>query len=177
MYCIYPARLEEHQGEYVATFRDVPEANGGGACHQEAIESAREGLEAALWFRLKEKRPIPEPSGAMRGEIMIPVAGAVAIKATLALSIQKAGISRAELAEQMELDESDIDRLLDPKRTCQVSKIDEVLLGLGWSLSVGLVPFTDKRALARAGDEDAEDEVLVRIAKQREDEPATRLED
>ncbi|WP_069095132.1 type II toxin-antitoxin system HicB family antitoxin [Methyloligella halotolerans] len=177
MHCTYPARVEGHEGDYVATFRDMPEANGGGASHQEALESAKDGLEAALWFRLKDGESIPEPSKAKRGEVMIPVAGAVAVKAVAIRAIQRAGVSRCELAEKMGVDEDEISRLLDPRRSCRMKQLDEMLLRLGWSFSIGLAPFTDQRALAQAGDEDAEDELLGRIAKQRENEPATPLED
>ena len=66
----YPCRIDGEEGDYVASFRDVPGALTGGATRAEALELASDALRVALTYHFK-KGELPPPSKPQPGEIMV----------------------------------------------------------------------------------------------------------
>lgn len=127
----YPARLKAYPGEVVATFRGLPEAIVGGATREEALAKAAGVLRAALAFRLKDGEPIPAPSVAKRGEVLIPVPPLVAAKVALAIAFRESGLSRGEFAGKLKLDQREVRRILDPDHPTKIERIDDAMQALG----------------------------------------------
>ena len=75
----YPACFKaDAAGGYVVTFRDVPEAMTQGETHAEALCMAADVLASAMDFYLEDRRPVPLPSPAWPGEVLVGLPAAVA---------------------------------------------------------------------------------------------------
>ena len=67
----YPARIRKHRNGYVVRFRDIPEALTSGASRDEAIEMACDALATAMQFYFEDRREVPMPSQAAKGEVLV----------------------------------------------------------------------------------------------------------
>ncbi len=68
----YPVVLAaQPEGGFVVTFPDVPEAITQGEDREEALLYAVDALEAALSFYVDDRRPLPVPSKAKRGQPVV----------------------------------------------------------------------------------------------------------
>lgn len=78
----YPARFEpdEEGGGYVVTFRDIPEAITQGDTDEEARSMAADALATAMDFYFEDKRPVPMPSTAKHGEVLIELPASLSAK-------------------------------------------------------------------------------------------------
>lgn len=114
----YPVILtpDEKDGGYVVSCRDVPEVVTQGETIEHAIEEAEGALEAAIEMRIEDGFDIPAPSAKKRGEYLAVLPVAAAMKAALYLAMQEQGISKADLARRMHLDEKETRRMLEGRR-------------------------------------------------------------
>ena len=70
----YPARLQpDRSGEFIVSFRDLPECLTSGEDETEALMEARDALEEAIAGRIDDGEPIPVPSRRCVGEQLIAV--------------------------------------------------------------------------------------------------------
>ena len=68
----YPALFSAApEGGFVVTFRDVPEAITQGETEAEAMERARDVLTSSMDFYCEDQRPVPMPSSAQNGELLV----------------------------------------------------------------------------------------------------------
>lgn len=75
----YPARIRGQEGDYVISFRDVPEAITGGVSIEVALANAVDCLATAIEFHAEDCRPLPIPSAPKRGVLLVEVpAGVIA---------------------------------------------------------------------------------------------------
>lgn len=81
----YAVRLTEDDGGYVVTCRDLPEAITQGDTVDEALSQASDCLEEAIAGRIDDDRHVPAPSAPVRGEHMVSVPAAMALKAAVYL--------------------------------------------------------------------------------------------
>src|SRR5437762_13769443 len=98
----YPATLTpDPDGGFTVTFRDVPEAITEGDSRDEALMRAESALESALAMYIAAKEPLPKPSAAKRGEVMVPLSALGMAKTALydAMREQKE-IGRASCRER-----------------------------------------------------------------------------
>jgi antitoxin HicB len=80
---LYPARLSADEAGVTVTFRDIPEALTSGTTREEAIEMAAAALALAMDFYFEDKRPVPLPSTARRGETLIAIPASLSAKVLL----------------------------------------------------------------------------------------------
>jgi len=134
----YPATLNpEPEGGYTVRFRDFPEAITHGNDRADARLQAADCLEEAVANRIAAGLAIPAPSQPRRSTF-IPLAPAMAAKAALYLAVREAGISNVALALQLSVDEKEVRRMLDPRHTTKLSRIQAALTVLGKRLVVGV---------------------------------------
>ena len=136
----YPARLRsEPEGGFTVTFPDLPEAITHGSDKADALIQAVDCLDEAIANRIAMKLAIPPPGQAKRGcEAVLPSA-LMAAKAALYMAAKSAGVSNLELARRLGCDEKEVRRILDPRHTTKISRIDEALGVLGKRLIVAMV--------------------------------------
>jgi len=137
----YPVTLtpDEIDGGFVVTFQDVPEAITQGEDLAGSLGQASDALEEAIAGRIRRGDPIPEPSEAAAGQLIVPVPALTAAKAGLYLALRDSGITKSELAARLRCDEKEVRRLLDPTHQSKLSRIQEALAVLCKRLAVRVI--------------------------------------
>ncbi len=134
---IYPVELvQDLQGRYVATSRDVPEAVTDGETAQIALQEMADALGAALAGYSLDCRELPAPSKPHAGEYLVPVNALVAAKLALRSAMQEQGVSNVRLAEQLGLSESAVRRLVNPDHLSRLDRVVAALAVLGRRLVI-----------------------------------------
>jgi antitoxin HicB len=109
----YPALIDEAApGEFLVTFRDVPEAITGGATFAESYLLAIDALSVAIEGYLEEGRPAPAASQIQDGEVVIGLTPDVAARLAIGDLMQTDGVSGRALADRMGKDEKHVRRIL-----------------------------------------------------------------
>jgi antitoxin HicB len=147
----YPVTLTpDVAGEYVVTFKDVPEAITQGENLDDALEQAEDALDEAITGRMRLGDEIPKPSKGSKAQPMVPLSAAPAMKAALYTALREADITKVALAKQLGRDEKEVRRLLDPDHTSKLQRIEEALASLGKKVVVSIEDKTEikKPALA-----------------------------
>jgi len=121
----------QSRGGFVVTFPDVPEGMTQGDDIPEALKQAADCLEEAVAGRIRRREPIPEASAGGPDQYAVSLPVSTAAKAALYLALQQAKITPSELATHLHCDEQDVTRLLDPRRTANVSRLESALKALG----------------------------------------------
>jgi len=137
MFYRYFATLQDDpDGGIIVTFDDVPEAITAGETREEALSNAREALALALRGILQLGRSLPQPASSTG----IPVALDADIAAKLALiqAFRESGITKSELARQLEKSENEARRLLDPDHPSKIGALQDALRALGMEIEVAV---------------------------------------
>jgi len=136
----FPAKLtpDRDDGGFVVTFRDIPEAITQGDDRAEALDMAADALMSALEFYFEDRRPVPPPSPARRGEVHIPVPPGLAVKVLLLNEMLAQGVSAAELARRMQLPPQAVNRVMNPRHATKIDTLAAALSCLDRRLSVSL---------------------------------------
>ncbi|MBI3301739.1 MAG: type II toxin-antitoxin system HicB family antitoxin [Deltaproteobacteria bacterium] len=137
---IYPATLtpDEQDGGFVVRFVDLPEAVTQGDDVPDALQQAADCLEEAIAGCIRRNEAIPRPSPVGKDHYAIPLPAQTAAKAALYLAMRKANITPGELATRLHCDEKEVRRLLDPRYTVTLSRIESALAALGQQLVIGM---------------------------------------
>jgi len=134
----FPARFERQpEGGYTVTFRDVPEAITQGDTLEEAQDEAADALLTALDFYFEDRRPVPEPSPARRGERLVAVPASAAAKVELLNAVLATKIRPADLARALGVKPQEVTRLLDLRHATKIDAIAAALKALGYELELG----------------------------------------
>jgi antitoxin HicB len=129
---------DKHDGGYVVTCRDLPEAITQGESVEDALSEAADALEEAIAGRIDDGRDIPMPTATKRGEKAVSVPPSMALKAAVYLAVRDAGISNSELARRLHLDEKEARRILDPHHPTKLPRIEAALAVLGRHVRLAL---------------------------------------
>jgi antitoxin HicB len=133
----YPATLiPDPDGGFTVTFRDVPEAITEGDTKEEALLRAEDALESALAMYVAAKEPLPKPSAAQSGEVMVPLSALGMAKAALYDSMCEQGVGRAELARRLRWHLAQVNRVLDLRHASKMEQVEAALAALGLRLIV-----------------------------------------
>jgi antitoxin HicB len=134
----YPVKLtaDKHDGGFVVTCRDLPEAITQGNDKAEALDQAEGAVQAALEARIADKLDIPQSSEIKRGEVLATVPVSTAMKAALYSTMKVQGVNNSQLALMMGVDEKAARRLLDPSHQSKVPALEKALQVLGQRATV-----------------------------------------
>lgn len=137
---VFPANLtpDEHDGGFIVTFVDLPEAITQGDDTADALRQGADCLEEAIAGRIRRHDSIPTPSLAGNASYAIPLSAQMAAKAALYLALSQAGITQVELAVRLQCDEKEVRRLLDPRHASKLTRLESALAALGQQLVVGM---------------------------------------
>ena len=123
------------QSEFV---RWIPEAITQGDDDAEAMAMAEEVLISAIEFHLEDKREVPPPSKAKRGERCVSLPAGVAAKVLLLNEMLAQGIGTTELARRMGTIPQNVNRLIDVRHTSKLESIEKAVEALGKRLELSL---------------------------------------
>ncbi|RXZ38154.1 type II toxin-antitoxin system HicB family antitoxin [Oxalobacteraceae bacterium CAVE-383] len=134
----YPATFtrDRKNGGFVVTFRDIPEAITQGDTEDEAMEMARDVLTEAMSVYFDEKRAVPLPSAAKRGDRLVDLPASISAKVLLLNEMLSSNVWASELARRMDTTPQEVSRLIDLKRTTKIDRIEQALAALGKQLTL-----------------------------------------
>jgi antitoxin HicB len=128
--------LDKISGGYVVTFPDIPEAITQGETVEEALTMAKEALETAIDFYFEDKRAVPSPSVAKRGQKTIELPVSLSAKILLLNEMVKQKIRPAELARRLNTTPQEINRLTNLRHTSRIDGIAAALNAMGRQLDI-----------------------------------------
>ena len=136
---MYPVTLTPDNGGFVVTFTDIPEAITQGETEDEALAAAKDALESAIDFYLEDKRAVPKPSKAKRGQRVIELPASLSAKVLLLNEMIAKNVRPAELARRLHTTPQEVNRLTNVRHTTRIDGIAAALRALGKQLEMRVV--------------------------------------
>ena len=137
----YPVTLTSaREGGFVVTCRDLPPLVTQGNDKNDALTQAADAMDEVFATYMIEGIDFPEPSKARRGEHVVAPPAETMVKASLFVAMREAGLSKAQLAIRLGVDEKEVRRLLDPHYGSKLPRIAQAIGLLGRRLVVSLDP-------------------------------------
>ncbi len=136
----YPVVLASaHEGGFVVSFPDVPEAITQGDDRADALTNARDALETALELYVDENQDIPAPRAPKRGQALVSPGPLATLKFELYQTMRDQGVRKSELARKLGWHMPQVDRLLDIRHASRLDQIERAarVLGKGISVEIG----------------------------------------
>lgn len=136
----YPASAsyDEENDLYAIGFRDFPTLHTETFTGDDIELAARDALTAAIGDSIDARLPIPEPSQALNGEILIHIPVLTCLKAALHNAMIETDTRKAELARKLNLNGPQIDRLFDVEYASKVETLEQALYLLGREVLVSV---------------------------------------
>jgi len=137
----YPVKLtaDKQSGGFVVTFPDIPEAITQGETVEETLRMAQDALETALDFYFDDRRPIPAPSRAKRGQRLVTLPVSIEAKVLLLNEMIRQRVRPAELARRLRTTPQVVNRLVNLRYVSRIDGIAGAMAALGKSLEVRAV--------------------------------------
>jgi antitoxin HicB len=135
----YPVNLEKDGKFILVTFPDIPEAVTQGEDRVEALQAAKDVLETAMDIYFEERRPVPEPSKAKRGQAVVELSASTSAKVLLLNEMLRQKVRPAELARRIGTTPQEVNRLTDIRHTSRIDGIAAALKALGKTLEMRAV--------------------------------------
>ena len=133
----YPAKFApEADGGFVVTFRDIPEAISQGDSIDEAREAARDALITAMDFYFEDRRSVPQPSKARKGEELVGLPTSVATKVLLLNAMLEKNTRPVDLARAMNIKPQEVTRLVDLHHTTKIDTLAAAFKAMGRTMEV-----------------------------------------
>ena len=126
------------EGGFVVTCRDLPQLITQGEDEADALAQAADAMDEVFATYMIEGIDFPSPSKARRGERQVAPPAETMAKAALYVAMREAGISKAQLAKRLGVDEKEVRRLLDPHYGSKLPRIAQAIELLGKRLVIGL---------------------------------------
>jgi antitoxin HicB len=135
---IYPATTKiDEDGRVLVTFPDVHGAVTDGADLVEALQEAPDCLAEAIAAAMVAGEDLPEPSAAKRNQVLIPLPASIAMKAMLYMAMREQKRTNTWLAKQLQINEKEARRMLDPYHATKLPRMNEALHALGKEMVIG----------------------------------------
>lgn len=130
--------FDEDTEQFEISFRDFENLHSV-AFNEDDIElEARDALTAMVGELIDSRIPIPEPTAAQEGEIVIHLPVLTCLKAALHNAMISTGTRKADLARKLNQKGPQIDRLLDVSHASKVETLEQALYLLGYEVSVSV---------------------------------------
>ena len=131
----YPARIQEQPAGHVVSFRDIPEALTAGTTRQQAVDMAADALATAMEFYFEDRRHVPLPSQARKGETVIDLPASVAVKVLLLNEMLKENITPSKLARKLEASPQTVTRIVDLHHATKIDTLADAFKAIGKTLT------------------------------------------
>ena len=135
----YPARVTRDGGGFMVSFPDIPEALTGASTREEALEMAADALVTAMDFYFEDRRPVPAPSAAKRGQVFVELPPSVGAKVLLLNEMLAQSARPIDLARLMKLRPQEVNRLTDLRHPTKIDTIAQAFKSLGKRLELSVV--------------------------------------
>ncbi|VAW53210.1 hypothetical protein MNBD_GAMMA06-2002, partial [hydrothermal vent metagenome] len=124
----YPATIKvDEDGRCLVSFPGVYGATTDGANKQEALNEAPDCLAEAISATMYANEDLPLPGSKKRGQILIALPAPLASKALLYSALREQKHSNTWLAKQLDVNEKEVRRMLDPYHATKLPRVSEAL--------------------------------------------------
>jgi antitoxin HicB len=127
----YFCKLTPDTGGLTVTFRDIPEALTQGDSVDDALKNAADALMTALEFYFESRVAVPAATNCKRNEHAVNLPVLISAKVALHNEMVRTKKRRADLARELHLVPSGVDRLLDIRHATKLSTIEQALALFG----------------------------------------------
>lgn len=134
----FPANIEPDGEGYMVSFPDIPEALTCGDTYDDAVSMAHDALLTAMDFYFEDRRAVPEPSKAAKGQVLIALPASAAAKVLLLNEMLRQNVRPTDLAKQMGTTKQEVNRLTDLKHATKIDTIAKALAAIGFDLEMKL---------------------------------------
>lgn len=135
----YPVEIKPDGKGWMVSFPDIPEALTSGGTKEQALAMAKDALETALDFYFDDKREVPSPSKARRGQPVIELSASTSAKVLLLNEMVRQKVRPAELARRLHTTAQEVNRLTNVRHTTRIDGIAAALRALGRHLDIRVV--------------------------------------
>lgn len=132
----YPVTIVESEGDHLVFCPDIPEMHSVGGSLEEALREAEDGLVSALSIYVDQRRAIPFPSQCKKGQHLVRLPALVVAKVGLWNAMQEQGLRKADLARLLEVNPTQVDRLVDFLHSSKIEQLEAALAALGKRIGV-----------------------------------------
>ncbi len=135
----YPFHIEGNDEDgmgFNVVFPDVYGANTGGLSYEEARSNVEDCLAGALGAYVQLGWDLPVPSPIREGQELALVPLLSAAKLSIYSAMRQQGVTRIDLARQLNISDKTVERLLSPDRHSPWSQVTRALSLLGCELVV-----------------------------------------
>jgi antitoxin HicB len=126
----------DEEGRFVVHFPDLPEALTDGADEAEALAEAADCLSEALAGRINRGEDIPPSSRLRRGQHWIAPDPTMALKAALYSALWTRGMTVADLARRLDINDRKAARLIGPRVASRLTDLETALSALGYAIAI-----------------------------------------
>ena len=135
----YPATVKpDDDNRFLVTFPDVHGAVTDGASREEALNEAADCLAEAISAAMYANEDLPLPSPQKRGQTLIALPAPLASKALLYSALREKKHTNTWLAKQLDVNEKEVRRMLNPYHATKLPRVSEALHILGKEMVVGV---------------------------------------
>ncbi|HWL03990.1 MAG TPA: type II toxin-antitoxin system HicB family antitoxin [Xanthobacteraceae bacterium] len=133
----YPVKLtKDDNGTLLVTAPDFPEVTSFGEDVDDALVHAADAIATAIQGRISDRRDIPAPSSAKRGQRMAELSALVAAKLELYRTMMATGTRKADLARRLGVHAPQVDRLLNLDHDSRLDQIEKAARATGQELHI-----------------------------------------
>lgn len=129
-------RPDKHDGGFVVTFPDIPEAITQGQSVEKALSMAQDALATAMEFYFEDRRAVPTPSQPKRGQHVVELPASLSAKVLLLNEMIAQNIRPAELARRLNTTPQEVNRLTNLRHTTRIDGIASALQAMGRHLEI-----------------------------------------
>lgn len=134
----FPAKIEPDGDGFMVSFPDIPEALTCGDTYDEAVSMAHDALLTAMDFYFEDRRAVPEPSKAAKGQVLISLPASVSAKVLLLNEMVRQNVRPIDLASRMGTTKQEVNRLTDLKHATKIDTIAKALETMGLDLELAV---------------------------------------
>lgn len=135
----YPVTFTRDRNDTViAEVPDVPGTMTVGKTQSQALQRLQDALTAMLATYVNNRRPIPTPSRAKRGQATVALPAMVAAKMALHQVVYERGMTQIRLAQRLHMDPRQVRRLLDLEHYSRLEQVETALSTLGKQLIIDI---------------------------------------
>ena len=136
----YPITLEfdEATQGYAVSFADIPEAITQGDTIEDALIEAEDALITAMDFYFEDKRQVPMPSKAAKGQHTVALPPSVWAKVLLLNEILAQHLRPVDVARMMGTRPQDVNRILDLHYATKIDTVAAALKAVGKELTLSI---------------------------------------
>jgi antitoxin HicB len=135
----YPVTFTHDENDtIIAEFPDVPEAMTVGSDEKNALDWAQDALIVALTGYIEERRDIPPPSKAKKGQKLVHLPPQIAMKLAIYQSMRDQKVTQAALGDCLGIDGRQVRRILDLDHNTTLSQLTAALKCLGKELIIDI---------------------------------------